>query len=239
MEHLPNTSEATQEALLGKPTSPLKVSLTTAAMLLLFTTIFTGLMAAAYLNTRAPIAASAEAEKLQRVTEILPTSDFDNAPLQDAITLPASPLLGTKTPTPLYRARKGGQPAAVIFEAVAPDGYSGNIRLLLAVRANGELAGVRVVEHRETPGLGDYIDPRKDKNKTSPWIRQFDQHSLSTLPNERWTVKKDGGEFAYYTGATISARAVSKATGRAVEFATKNMAQLFATQTGSTAQQDE
>ena len=99
-----------------------------------------------------------------------------------------------------------------MFEAQAPDGYSGAIRLLIALRASGEVAGVRVIAHRETPGLGDYIDPAKDR-ANPPWITQF--AGRDTTPATRWKVRKDGGDFAYMSGATISARAVVHAVGRA------------------------
>jgi electron transport complex protein RnfG len=116
---------------------------------------------------------------------------------------------------------------ALVFEAAAPDGYSGRIGLILAVRANGELIAVRVTEHKETPGLGDYIDPRKDKNKSHPWIRQFDSRSFADLPAEQWRVKKDGGQFEQRSGATISARAVTQAVARALGWANSQQQALF------------
>ena len=209
----------------------LKMSLRTSGMLLVFTLAFTGFMAAVYNATQAEIAASAQAEKLKLISEVLPAERYDNVLLDDFATLPATPELGLSAPSRVYRARKAGQPVALVFEAAAPDGYAGRIGLLVAVNTDGKLAGVRVTEHKETPGLGDYIDPKKDKNKTRPWITQFNTLGLADVPQTQWRVKKDGGQFDYMTGATISARAVSQAVGRAVKFATEQRETLFAAPT--------
>ncbi|MBP9713111.1 MAG: electron transport complex subunit RsxG [Sterolibacterium sp.] len=208
----------------------LAISLRTAIVLLLFTLAFTTLMAVVHTTTEAPIAASAQAEKLRLISEVLPPETYDNDLMKDVIELPATPALGLDHPTRLYRARKSGTPVALVFEAAAADGYSGHIGLLLAVRAgqpHGELIAVRVTEHKETPGLGDYIDPRKDKNKEQPWIHQFDGQSYARLPAEQWRVKKDGGHFAQRSGATISARAVTQAVARAVQWVGQPQQRLF------------
>lgn len=207
--------------------SVLVVSLRTGIVLVTFTVIFTALMALAYRATKDIIAASAEAEKMKLVNEILPPKEYDNALLSDFVEMPPTAALGTDTPTKLFRARKGGRPAALIVETVAPDGYSGKIQILIAVRDNGEVAGVRVTQHKETPGLGDYIDIRKDKNKTRPWITQFTGAVYDKATAGLWRVKKDGGRFDQVTGATISARAVTNAVGRALAFSLDNRAKLF------------
>ena len=124
-----------------------------------------------------------------------------------------------------------GQPAALILETTAPDGYSGRIDLIVAVRADGSVSGVRAVSQRETPGLGDYIDPKKDKNKKSPWIAQFAELKAADIPGCK--VIKDGGQIAYHTGATISARAVTNAVARAARYAADNQNRLFAAPSGS------
>jgi electron transport complex protein RnfG len=116
---------------------------------------------------------------------------------------------------------------ALVMEAVAPNGYSGRIKMVLAVMADGTLGGVRVTDHRETPGLGDYIDPRKDKSKSSPWIAQFVGRSLNTTPFERFKVEKDGGDITFRAGATISPRAVTTAVARALKYAHENKEILF------------
>ncbi len=200
----------------------------TAATLFVFVIIFTGLLSAAYLWTKPAIEASATEEKMKLVNEVLPSSEYDNALLEDVITLPATKELGLDDPSTVYRARKAGQPSALVFEAVAPDGYAGKIKLVLAVRNDGQVAGVRVTQHKETPGLGDYVEPKKDKNKARPWITQFSGMSLAQVTDKDWKVKKDGGRIDYYAGATVTPRAVSKAVLKAVKWAEANRDQLFA-----------
>ena len=116
---------------------------------------------------------------------------------------------------------------ALVLEAVAPDGYAGKIRLILAVRASGEIAGVRVTQHRETPGLGDYIEPKKDKNKARPWITQYVGLSLASLAEADWKVRKDGGRIDHYAGATVTPRAVAKAVHKAVRWAELHRNELY------------
>jgi len=157
---------------------------------------------------------------LTTFNQVLPSDRYNNNPLDDTITL-SDPekltLLGSDTPVTIYRARQDNQPAGLIFKAVSPHGYSGNITLLMAVLPNGTLSGVRVLKHRETPGLGDKIDERKHN-----WILGFNGRALLTTPaNEfahdpRWAVKKDGGEFDQFTGATITPRAVIGAVKKAL-----------------------
>ncbi len=200
----------------------------TAGILFIFVIIFTGLLSAAYLWTKPAIEASAAEEKMKLVDEVLPRSEYDNNLLTDTVTLPITPELGLADPTTLYRARKAGQPVALVFESTAPDGYAGKIRLIVAVRANGEVAGVRVTQHKETPGLGDYVEVKKDKNKARPWITQFTGLSLVQVSDREWKVKKDGGRFDYYAGATVTPRAVTKAVLKAVQWADAHRERLFA-----------
>ena len=204
------------------------MALRTAAILFVFVVLFTGLLSAAYLWTKPAIEASAAEEKMKLVDEVLPRAEYDNALLSDTLTLPPTPQLGLDEPSTLYRARKGGKPAGLVFEAVAPDGYAGKIRLLIALRADGTVAGVRVTQHKETPGLGDYIEVRKDKNKARPWITQFADMSLAQVTDSEWKVKKDGGRIDFYAGATVTPRAVSKAVLKAVKWATAHRDQIFA-----------
>ncbi len=200
----------------------------TAAILFVFVVVFTGLLSGAYLWTKPAIEASAAEEKMKLVNEVLPRGEYDNSLLADGRPLPPTPELGLSEPSLLYRARLAGQPVALVFEAVAPDGYAGKIRLIVAVRASGEVAGVRVVQHRETPGLGDYIELKKDKNKARPWITQFAGLALAQVAADEWKVRKDGGRIDYYAGATVTPRAVSKAVLKAVQWATANRERLFA-----------
>jgi len=200
----------------------------TALILFIFVVVFTAVLAGAYLFTRPAIEASAIAEKMKLITEVLPAGSYDNALLEDTLTMPPTPALGLDQPSTIYRARQGKADVALVLEAVAPDGYAGKIRLLIAVWADGRIAGIRVTQHKETPGLGDYIDAKKDKVKSRPWISQFNDQSFTTVAKEAWQLKKDGGHFDYYAGATVSARAVTKAVGKALEFATTHREQLFA-----------
>ena len=200
----------------------------TAAILFVFVIVFTGLLSGAYLWTKPAIEASAAEEKMKLVDEVLPRGEYDNALLEDTATLPPTPELGLADPTTLYRARRDGQPVALVFETIAPDGYAGKIKLIVAVRADGQVAGVRVTQHKETPGLGDYIELKKDKNKDRPWITQFTGLSLTQVGEGEWKVKKDGGRIDYHAGATVTPRAVSKAVLKAVKWADANRNQLFA-----------
>jgi H+/Na+-translocating ferredoxin:NAD+ oxidoreductase subunit G len=212
------------------------VSARTGLILIVFTVAFTAPMALTYFATKQTIAASAQEEKMKLVNEVLPPREYDNVLLTDFVELPAIESLGLEEPTRLFRARRQGKPAALVFEVVAPDGYSGDIRLLIAAKVEDkelEIEGVRVTQHKETPGLGDYIDVRKDKNKSRPWITQFNDLGFGKLAPEQWKVKKDGGQFDQVTGATVSARAVTNAVRRALSFATQNREKLFSLASGS------
>jgi electron transport complex protein RnfG len=157
--------------------------------------------------------------------EVMPQALFDNALLHDVIVI-EDPSLGRK-PQHLYRARLNGKPAGVVIEASAPDGYGGAISLLVGIDANGNITGVRVVPpHNETPGLGDKIELKK-----SPWVLSFNGKSLHNTPNESWAVKKDGGVFDSFTGATITPRAVVAQVQRALGYYQAHADTLFATPT--------
>ncbi|MFA6120148.1 MAG: electron transport complex subunit RsxG [Sideroxydans sp.] len=198
-------------------------TLQTAANLIFFAVIATAILASVFFMTHDAIVKSEEAEKMKLITQIVPTTLFDNDIIQDKLNVAPNPLLGTEEVTIAYRARLKGEPSAVVLESIAPDGYSGKIFLILAVRANGELAGVRVVTHKETPGLGDYIELPKD-----PWIKGFDGKSREVYKDDDWKVKKDGGQFAYMAGATITPRAIVKAVNKALIYYAENREQLFA-----------
>ncbi len=213
----------------AKEPSATNMATRTAIILVFFVAAFTAALAIVYTMTKPAIDASAAEEKMRTINEVLPGDLYDNDLLADTLTLPATPELGQDNESTVYRARLKGEPSTLVLEAVAPDGYAGKIRMLLAIRANGEVAGVRVTQHKETPGLGDYIEPKKDKNKANPWITQFDGKSLEKMPTaNEWKVKKDGGRFDSVAGATVTPRAVVKAVHKAVKFATENRERLFA-----------
>jgi electron transport complex protein RnfG len=220
------------------PDSAVRIAARTATILLVFTLVFTALMSGVYQLTQPVLQATAADAKRRLIGEVLDPALYDNDLISDALTLPPLPALGTTEASQLYRARKNGAPAALVFEAAAPDGYSGRIGLILAVRADGRLAAVRVTQHKETPGLGDYIDPKKDKNKAAPWIKQFDGRSLDDPPATKWRVKKDGGAFDQRAGATISARAVTHAAARALAWAQAHAERLYTLPAGATFQEN-
>ncbi len=232
-ETAPESGEAPAMALRSAEASALRVSIRTAVILLLFSLVFTGLMAGTYSLTRPLVEASAQQEKLRLIGEVLAEGSYDNDLLADRIALPPNAAIGQDVESVVYRARKAGEPVALVFEAAAPDGYSGRIGLLLAVGADGRLSAVRVTGHRETPGLGDYVDPKKDKDKARPWITQFNGQGFDTVPKAQWRVRKDGGRFEQRVGATISARAVTNATGRALAWAAERRERLFAAEAGT------
>ena len=191
-------------------------------VLALFAAITVAVVAITQQSTESRIAAEQRAAQIRALGEILPAHSYDNALLDNVIVLNES-LLGHRKDTPAYLASLDGEPAAVILQANAPDGYSGTISLLIGIMADGTLSGVRVIQHKETPGLGDAIELAK-----SAWITSFNGKSL-TNPSERgWAVKKDQGEFDQFAGATITPRAVVKAVHKALQYFDHNQAELFA-----------
>lgn len=202
-----------------------KASFLTAMNLLAFALIGTAILAITYNQTHDRIAQSEEAEKLKLIAQIVPQSLFDNDIIKDTLNIKPDALLGNDDITVAYRARLQNQPSVLVLESIAPDGYSGKIGLLVAIRENGELAGVRVVSHRETPGLGDYIEITR-----SNWITGFDGKSLEKYKDSDWKVKKDGGQFDYMAGATITPRAVVKAVHKTLQYFAAHRAELFAQQ---------
>jgi len=160
------------------------------------------------------------------VLELLPKGDYDNHPLEDEVSTFDPKLLGRDEPAPAYIARRQGQATAVILQPVARDGYGGSIQLLVGVTAEGRLLGVRVVAHHETPGQGDRIEPGK-----SDWLHGFDGRSLSDPADAGWKVKKDGGQFDQFVGATVTPRAVVKATHLALQYFDAHKTQLLAAAT--------
>ena len=188
-----------------------------------FAVVGTGLVAVTYTSTK-DIIAEAQRKALEaNLNQLVPADRYDNRVTEDRIEVTAPEWLGTDQLVTVYRARKDGQPVALFATPFAPDGYSGPIQLLIGVYADGTLAGVRVLAHKETPGLGDGIEERR-----SPWILAFTGKSLGNPEPDRWKVKKDGGVFDQFTGATITPRAVVKATRKFLEYVQTHQAQLFA-----------
>jgi Na+-translocating ferredoxin:NAD+ oxidoreductase subunit G len=192
-------------------------------ILFLFAAIGTALLSFTFKLTEETIIQREDEEKLLIVDQILPRDVYDNRVLRDWIKIPPDEkLLKTNEITKVYRARKAGQPAAALLEAVGPNGYGGKIRLILAIRADGELLGTRVLAHNETVGWGDYIEAHKNK-----WINIFSHTSLERYQAKDWQVRKDGGRFDYVTRSTVSARAVVAAAHRALQYYEQNKSNLF------------
>ncbi|WP_028456059.1 electron transport complex subunit RsxG [Chitinilyticum litopenaei] len=202
----------------------LKNSTRGALTLLVFAVVFTALMAGTYAVTRDIVQRNELAAKTAQLAQVLPAGSYDNELLAAAQTLAAADCqrLNVEAGCQLYLAQKQGRAVAAVVETVAPDGYSGKIRLLVGVNRDGVVQGVRVIAHKETPGLGDYIDAAK-----SAWSEQFSGKSLSDPLDAGWKVKKDGGQFDYLAGATISPRAVVKAVHNVLGFVNAQHASLF------------
>jgi len=162
-----------------------------------FSLAATLLLTVAYSLTKAPIEQSALEDLRHSLEQVIPASIHDNNPAGDTLEL-----LVDGAPILVYRARQAKQITGVAFET-STKGYSGDIRLLLGINQNGQLLGVRVLHHTETPGLGDKIEVTR-----TDWITRFTGRSLSDPPEETWAVKKDGGPFDQFAGATITPRAV-------------------------------
>lgn len=196
----------------------MRVALLTA----LFAVVATFLVTLTESGTREGILENQRQATLNAISDLLPQDRYNNEILQDVILLPPNEQLGTTEITKVYRARQSDVPVAAVFTAVAPDGYSGTITLLVGVYTDNSLAGVRVINHRETPGLGDKIEAQRDD-----WILEFSNLSLNDPAPSQWKVKKDGGVFDQFTGATITPRAVVAAIKRALEFFAANQDKLF------------
>ena len=192
------------------------------AFLWMFAVVGTTLVATTELTTRDAISENERRVLLRNLHALLPPDRLDNDIANDTVEVPASQLLGTSQHTPVYRARRQGEPVAAIFNAIAPDGYSGRIHLLIGIYVDGRIAGVRVVKHAETPGLGDAIEIRK-----SPWITNFDGKSLDDPQPSGWQVRRDGGDFDQLTGATITARAVVSAVRNTLVYYRRNADTIF------------
>ena len=188
----------------------------------LFAVVGTTLVALTEYSTSAAIAENERQVLLRNLYALLPRDRLDNDIATDTLELPASALLGTDDASTVYRARLAGEPVAAIFNSVAPDGYNGKIHLLVGVYIDGRLAGVRVVKHAETPGLGDAVEIRK-----SPWINDFAGKSLANPTPEHWRVKRDGGDFDQFTGATITPRAVVAAVRNTLLYYQQNADMIF------------
>lgn len=191
----------------------------------LFAIVTAGSIGIAQVATKDSIQHNIQIAQAKALHEIVPKSAYDNDLLNDTISLASNGsdeihtrwnvrLLGPIAEDAVaYVARKDGKAHTVILPVTAPDGYTTHINMIVGVHVDGTLAGVRVIDHKETPGLGDKVEAKKH-----PWITQFAGLSLLNPEQENWGVKKDGGHFDQFTGATITPRAVVRSVRLALEF---------------------
>jgi electron transport complex protein RnfG len=171
------------------------------------------LLGVADLATRGVIELRLQEDLQANLEQVVPAELYDNNLLKDSVLLPSADANLGAEQTEVYLAKKQGVLNAVCFKFVAPDGYAGPISLVMGIDSKGEILGVRVIAHVETPGLGDKIEVTKSK-----WVLSFNGKSLNNLTVEQWAVKKDGGVFDQFSGATITPRKVVQAIKRGLEF---------------------
>lgn len=175
----------------------------------------------AFQLTRASIEQTALSRLQKNLAQLLATITYDNDPATDVVML-SDPALGSNTAQQIYRAKSLGMPTGVVVSTIAPDAYNGIIKLLVGLSYEGRIVAVRVTSHQETPGLGDDIDITK-----SNWISSFDGLNPSEMKPFEWDVKKNGGRFDQFTGATITPRAVLQAVHRTSLWYLKNQDTIF------------
>jgi electron transport complex protein RnfG len=190
--------------------------------LVLLAAALTAIVALVASVTRERIRHNEQAWISQRLDALVPPATHDNDLLTDSIAVTSPDLLGSTQPVRIYRARRAGAPVAAVIRAIAPDGYRGPIELLVAIGQDSRLIGVQVIRHDETPGLGDAFESRDVH-----WLDHFRGRSLTDPPPPRWTVRRDGGDFDAFTGATITPRAIVKAVRNALDYYQRNSKQIF------------
>lgn len=203
-------------------------------ILAIFAVVTTGLIALTYFGTKDQIALQQQQKLLSILNAVIDKSSYDNAIHLDCALVTSTELLGSDEPQHIYRATKNEQGVAAAIETTAPDGYSGKIHLVVGVTSSeagsAKVTGVRILEHKETPGLGDKIDLR-----ISNWVLDFDNQIYSADIATNWAVKKDGGQFDQFTGATITPRAVVNAVKLSVEYYLANQTSIFKAKNGCAA----
>ena len=201
----------------------IKNTFSAATILGIFSLLGLGLTSFTFHKTETKIQENERLALLTNLKAVIPESLYDNDIVNDTLEVTDLNQDSTK-PAVIYRARKKGEPVAAIMTVVTPFGYSGNITLLVAVKTDGTLTGVRTIAHRETPGLGDKIEIER-----SDWISSFDGKSLDNPSDTQWAVKRDSGYFDQLTGATITPRAVVGAVKNALLYFKHNQARIFST----------
>lgn len=190
-------------------------------ILMSFAVLGSGLVAFTYQQTADRIEQNEREALMAQLHALVPSDSIDNDILSDTVLLDDFDRLGGHA-IKVYLGRKGDDPVAAVFNTVVPDGYSGPIKLLVAVRTDGTLGGVRVVSHKETPGLGDKVEERK-----SDWVYDFTGKSLENPTPSRWKVKRDGGDFDQFTGATVTPRSIVQAVKNTLLYYRDHSERLF------------
>ena len=188
----------------------------------LFAAITAGAIGITQVLTQERIEQQQAEARYKALREVIPPDSYTNTLGTDTIALPENEELGTEAGDAAFLALKNNQVTGVVLPVTAPDGYSGDIDLILGINREGQLTGVRVTKHAETPGLGDAIEASK-----SDWILDFNGHSLDNPPPEDWKVAPDGGRFDALSGATITSRAVVHAVYRGLVFFRNNRDELL------------
>jgi Na+-translocating ferredoxin:NAD+ oxidoreductase subunit G len=192
-----------------------------AKILALFAIACTAAVGLVHLLTKDRIELQAQQQLIQQLNEIIQVKRHDNEMFRDCIIAPEDNNTDLVIDV-IYRARLNNVPTAAAIKTVAPDGYSGNIELLIAINTDGSVSGVRTLLHKETPGLGDKIELRK-----SDWITKFAGKKLLDNNDNRWAVVKDGGMFDQFTGATITPRAVVNTVRKTIDYFQANQTRIF------------
>lgn len=196
--------------------------LTTGLTLAAIAAVCVAAVAATWRLTAGRIEANRIAFLESRLVPVLGDVDYDTRPAGDAITIVPPHALPGSEPATIYRVYLGSEPAAALFAVSARNGYAGPIRVLVGIDAGGTITGLRILEHDETPGLGDGIEASR-----SDWVSQFPGRSLGDPPLEDWAVRADGGRFDQLTGATITPRAVVGAIRDTLVYFDANRATVF------------
>lgn len=202
--------------------------LKSATALGLVAVIGSALLTVVYHLTAERIAAQERQAVQRQLSRILPPGRYDNELQDDRISFRDEAHFPKRQTVTAYRARAAGNPVALIFRFTAVNGYNGDIQLLTGIYGDGSLAGVRVISHKETPGLGDGIEEEK-----SDWVLDFEGKSLDKPGQAGWAVRHDGGEFDQFTGATITPRAIVEAVHSALEYFDQHRAELFTAPSGT------
>lgn len=180
-----------------------------ALLLALVAVVCVGLLSVLQQLTAPRIAEQRLASKMAILQDVLPAA-AEQQLLDDCIAVVAPDWLGRAGSQSIFRWREHGDIAAYVVETTAPNGYSGAIELMVAVAPDGTVLAARTLQHQETPGLGDKIELRK-----SDWMLSFTDQPVNEATLSRWAVRKDGGQFDQFTGATITPRAVVQAVKKA------------------------